>query len=416
MRFILTPVGSSGDVNPFVSIGRGLKDRGHDVVIFTAEPFADVVEKAGLQFERSFSTNDYERIVGNADLWDPWNGLSVILKAIASRLELDYKALESIYRDGSTVLVGHSLSLATRLLEEVKGGPAATIHLSPNAFRSDHAQPALAPGRDFSKAPRWVKRLFWRLADSLVADPPIRGPLNRLRRSLDLKTIDRVFNDWYESPQRIIGLFPNWFGRPQPDWPVRLRLTGFVPEHASQEIPLSGELEAFLADGDAPLLLTPGSANQHAARLLKAGLEGAQMLKRRLIILTPYKDQLPEVLGTGVLHVERVSFSKVFPRCAAVIHHGGIGTCASALAAGIPQLVVPFGFDQPDNATRLMRLGVGRYLDLDRSTHIRIAEYSRELIESPGVAEACRHYAEMLESEDGLDATLDVLEAMARSR
>ncbi|MEZ5277146.1 MAG: glycosyltransferase [Opitutaceae bacterium] len=414
MRFILTPVGSSGDVNPFVSVGRGLQARGHEVILFAPEPYGDVVRGAGLAFESSISTDEYERTVADSGLWDPWNGLSVILRTVASNLEANFSKIESLYLEGETVLVGHSLSLATRLLEEVKGCPAATIHLSPNTFRSDYRQPALAPGRDFSGAPRWVKRLFWRLADSLVADPPIRNSLNKLRRTLGLPPVDRIFNEWYHSPQRIIGLFPNWFGMPQPDWPVRLRQTGFVFNDDSNTPPLSDELETFLAAGDRPLLITPGSANRHAARLLKAGLDGAQMLGRRLIILTPYKDQLPEVETSGVFHVPQIPFSKIFPRCAAIIHHGGIGTCAAALAAGVPQLIVPFGFDQPDNATRLVRLGLARYLDLDRTSHIRIAEYTKELLTSPSVEETCRHYREVLESENGLEKTLDVLEALIR--
>ncbi len=381
---------------------------------YDVEPFESNVRSANLGFESSSSIKVYERTVANSDLWDPWKGLSVVLGEVASNLESNYRTLESLYIEGETVLVGHSLSLATRLLEEIKECPAATIHLSPNAFRSDHEQPALTPGRDFSGAPRWVKRLFWRMADSLVADPTIRSPLNKLRKSLGLKGVERIFNDWYQSPQRIIGLFPNWFGRPQPDWPVRLRLTGFVYKDSSQYVSLSDELEAFLADGEAPILITPGSANRHAARLLKAGVDGASMLKRRLIILTPYADQLPENLSSGVLHVDQVSFASIFPRCAGVIHHGGIGTCADALRAGVPQLIVPFGFDQPDNATRLMRLGVGKYLDLDRSTHIRIAEFMRELMESETVTQNCRHYATLIESEDGLKSTLDELEALIR--
>lgn len=413
MRFILTPVGSSGDVNPYVSIGCGLQERGHEAIVMAPEPFEETVKGAGLRFECSSSNQAYERTVANSDLWDPWKGLGVVLGEVASNLEANYRTLDSLYQDGETILVGHSLSLATRLLEEIKECPAATIHLSPNAFRSDHDQPSLTPGRDFSGAPRWVKRLFWRMADSLIADPTIRSPLNKLRKSLGLKGVDRIFNEWYHSPQRIIGLFPNWYGRAQPDWPARLRMTGFIYAHASQQVDRSDELEAFLADGEPPILITPGSANRHAARLLKAGVDGAGMLKRRLIVLTPYADQLPEDMPSGVFHVERVSFASIFPRCAGIIHHGGIGTCAEALRAGIPQLIVPFGFDQPDNATRLMRLGVGKYLDLDRSTHIRIADFMRELMESETVSDSCRTYAELLQSEDGLQSTLDELEALA---
>jgi rhamnosyltransferase subunit B len=339
----------------------------------------------------------------------------VVLGAVASRLGDNYRTLESLYLDGETVLVGHSLSLATRVLEDVKGCPAATLHLAPFAFRSEQDQPALAPGKDFSGSPRWVKRLFWRMADSLFADPPIRSQLNRLRKSLGLKSVDRIFNDWFHSPQRIVGLFPNWFAAPQPDWPVRLRLADFVFGGRIGAKPLDPELEAFLDEDEAPLVMTPGSANQHASRLIQAGIDAANMLGRRLIVLTPFRDQLPDSMPKEIFHAERAPFSLLFPRCAAVIHHGGIGTCAEALAAGIPQMVVPFGFDQPDNATRLLHLGVGDYLDVDRMSHIRIADMLKELLQSESVKEACAHYAEELRSDTGVDAVVDVLEALAEN-
>ena len=412
MRFLLTPVGSYGDVNPFIAVGHGLKARGHEVIVFAPEPFADSIGQAGLEFVSSSSTEDFEQIIANSDLWDPWNGLSVVLRALASRLEDNYRTLESFYREDETVLVGHSLSLATRVLEDVKGCPSATVHLAPFAFRSEHDQPALAPGRDFSGSPRWVKHLFWRMADSLFADPPIRSQLNRLRKSLGLKPVDRIFKDWFHSPRRILGLFPNWFAAPQPDWPVRSRLTGFVFGGRIGAEPLDPELDAFLEDGEAPLVMTPGSANRHASRFIAASIDAANMLSRRLIVLTPFQDQLPESMPKEVIHAERAPFSLLFPRCTAVIHHGGIGTCAEALAAGIPQMVVPFGFDQPDNATRLLNLGVGKYLDVDRMSHIRIAEILKELIQSDSVAEACAHHAGDLRSDTGVDAAVDVLEAL----
>jgi rhamnosyltransferase subunit B len=403
-------------VNPFIALGHGLKARGHEVILFAPEPFGDSIGEAGLEFVSSSSVEDFERITANSDLWDPWNGLSVVLRALASRIEENYRTLESLYREGETVLVGHSLSLATRVLEEVKGCPAATVNLVPFAFRSEQDQPALAAGRDFSGSPRWVKRLFWRMADLLFADPPIRSQLNRLRKSLGLKPVDRIFNEWFQSPERIIGLFPNWFGPPQPDWPVRLRLTGFVFGGRIGAKPLDPGLDAFIDEGEPPLVMTPGSANQHAARLIEACVGAANMLGRRLIVLTPFREQLPESMPKEVFHTERAPFFLLFPRCSAVIHHGGIGTCSEALAAGIPQMVVPFGFDQPDNATRLLRLGVGNYLDVDRMSHIRIAELLKELIQSDAVAEACAHYAEKLRSDNAVDAVIEVIEGLCRDR
>ncbi len=88
-----------------------------------------------------------------------------------------------------------------------------------------------------------------------------------------------------------------------------------------------------------------------------------------------------------------VPFSKVLPRAAALVHHGGIGTTAQALAAGVPQLVVPFAHDQPDNAARVRRLGVGDFL-LPRRYRVGVVLQSlRRLLASSTVRENCRRRA-----------------------
>src|SRR5262245_50076212 len=116
MRFVLTPVGSSGDVHPFVGIGRVLKARGHDGVVVTGGPFEDVVRRAGLGFHGTFSSKEYEAATGDPDLWRPRRGLRIVLRLSASRLDLAYARLKEVVEPGRTVLVGHTLSFFTRLL------------------------------------------------------------------------------------------------------------------------------------------------------------------------------------------------------------------------------------------------------------------------------------------------------------
>jgi len=116
MRFVLTPVGSSGDVHPFVGIGRALRARGHDVVMVTGGPFEDVARRAGLGFQGMFSTEEYEAATNHPDLWHPRRGLQIVMRLVASRLEFAYTRLKEVYEPGRTVLVGHALSFVTRLL------------------------------------------------------------------------------------------------------------------------------------------------------------------------------------------------------------------------------------------------------------------------------------------------------------
>jgi rhamnosyltransferase subunit B len=412
MRFILTPVGSAGDVHPFVGIGRALKARGHEVIVCTAEPFRDVVHKAGLIFHEMASVEEFDAVSKHPDLWHPRRGLQLVLDQVASRLRPAYDRLKELHVPGRTILVGHSLSFSTRVFEEVHGVPAATIHLAPSIFRSDHAQPAYAPGLDGSNWPVWIKRSLWWAIDRFMLDPNVVPALNEWRRELGLQPVSRVFSDWIHSPQRVIALFPDWFGLPQPDWPKAVRLTGFPLYDDSDEANLPQPLAKFLDAGPPPLLVTPGSANQSAARFFRAALEASQSLGHRVLLLTRYKGHLPP-LPPDAHHEPFVPLSHVLPRCAALISHAGIGTLAQGLAAGVPQLTMPMGFDQPDNAMRLERLGVARWVVPSKFDGERVAAALSALLGDRGTTVNCRRWCDRIRAHDAIEETCDLLEQLA---
>jgi len=411
MRFLMTPVGSSGDVHPYIGIGRRLRERGHDVCVLTAGTFEQTVIRAGLSFRATVSAEEFDRVTRDPNLWHPRKGLSKVMREVGQWLEPAYELVADEYKPG-TVLVGHGLSFSTRLFEEKHGVPAATLQLAPSVFRSEYAPPAFRPGADLSRWPRWVKRGLWWLVDQFMLDPTIAPELNAFRRKLGLPPIHRVMREWLNSPRLVIGLFPDWFAPPQRDWPRALRLTGFPLYDESDQQQVSPALDRFLSEGTPPILFTPGSANQLADSFFREAIGAAQQLGRRALLLTRYPGQLP-ALPPGTHYEPYVPFSAVLPRCAALVHHGGIGTLAQALAAGIPQLTMPMGFDQPDNATRLVRLGVGRWVlpaDFKQDT---VAEKLRELLDDRRVAESCAKWASRMRQERAIDAICDLLEQVA---
>src|SRR5439155_27158104 len=117
-HFLLTPVGSSGDVHPFVGIGRALRGRGHDVTMVTSEPFRGISEAAGLRFITTQSTEDFDRLTREPDLWRGTNGMTLVMRAVASVLRQNYARIAEAYQPGRTVLVGHTLGFAARVFEE----------------------------------------------------------------------------------------------------------------------------------------------------------------------------------------------------------------------------------------------------------------------------------------------------------
>jgi len=413
MHYVMTPVGSSGDVHPFVGIGAGLLARGHRVTVVTAEPFRQVATGAGLGFVPTWSEDEYLHALDDPDLWHQRKGLAVTLRRVAGLVDRTYRILSDLYEPGATVLVGHTLAFGTRVFEDKHGAPAATLHVAPNVFRSDFQQPVFGPNAmDLTRLPRFAKRAIWAALDRLAVDPLIRPPLNRFRRSLGLKRVSRIFNGWLHSPHAVIGLFPDWFAPPQRDWPA-VQLTGFPLFDEAARADLPEDLESFLAGGDPPVVFTPGTANRHARAFFEAALDATRRLGCRAVFLTRFADQLPPDLPPQARAVGYAPFSRLLPRSVAIVHHGGIGTCAQGLAAGVPQVVMPYNYDQPDNAMRLVRLHVGAMIPVARFTGERVAKGLAELLHSDRTRAACERCREWMAAADAVGRTCEILEDIA---
>lgn len=328
----------------------------------------------------------------------------------ATGLDRTWAALEQAWVPGRTVLVGHTLGFATRSFEERHQVPAVTVHLAPSALRSAHQVPALPPGVDISPLPLPLKRALWWLVDRGAIDPLIVPALNRWRSARGLGPVRRVFKDWLNAPHGVIGLFPDWFGPQQPDWPATFHHASFPLWDDPHAAPVDPGLARWLAEGPAPVVCTPGTANRHAEGFFRAALAATSSLGLRALFLTGFPEQLPRELPDTVLHRPYAPLSAVLPRAAALVHHGGIGTLAQGFAAGLPQLMMPMGFDQPDNAMRATRLGVARWLAPRQFTARGVTAALETLLADDQVRRAAADYRCRLCAASGLGAAADLLE------
>jgi rhamnosyltransferase subunit B len=411
-RVVLTPVGSAGDVNPFIWLGRALKARGHEVVLITAAPFRASAEREGLTFLAVGDDQEFARATQDPDLWHPRKGLRLVLDNVALMMRRGYDALASVYEPGRTVLVGHALAFSTRVFEEKQHAPAVTVHLSPSIFRSTSDPSAIPLGPNLARWPAWLQHGFWRGIDRFAIDPLIAPVLNQWRAELGLSPVARVFDRWIHSPQGVIGLFPDWFASPQADWPEQTQLAGFVVDEGAGGRALDADIGEFLDAGSPPLVFTPGSANRYALAFFRAAADAAGHLGTRALLVTPYVEHVPADLPDAVRHVTYAPFNRLFPRAAAVVHHGGIGTTAQGFAAGVPQLLMPMGFDQPDNAVRTERLGVGAWLKPARFTADRVARAIERLLTDASLLNRCREIRERVQAEHSLDRACQAIEAI----
>lgn len=412
-HFLLLPVGSHGDVHPFIGIGVGLRDRGHRVTVITAEPFRGVAERHGLEFVGTISTDTYNAMTNHPDLWKPMKGLRVVLDKDVMRayLPVVFEAVRQRYEPGQTVAVGGSLAFAGRIGHDALGIPFATAHLQPMACCSVTDPPVAANGSDFTWLPRPLIRLAYRSAEWLYTDPLVAPAINEFRRTLGLPPVKRVLTCGGPSPQRVLGLFPDWFGPIQDGGPT-FRHAGFVFFDDANGRQTPEPLARFIADGPPPVVFSFGSAMRNGRPYFEAAVEACRRLNVRGVLLGKSGEQIPPALPPNVLHADYAPFSEVFPQAACVVHHGGIGTSAQAMRAGVPQLVMPLAFDQADNAARMKRLGVSRTLFPKRFTGPAMAELLKALTTDGEVKQAATQVSERLRKADGISTACSLLEEL----
>jgi UDP:flavonoid glycosyltransferase YjiC (YdhE family) len=412
---LLMPVGSHGDVHPYVALGRTLQARGHQVTMITSAYFERMAARAGLPFIGLGTVEDYLACADHPDLWRPPRAFQVVAQmGILPWMRASYQMIAERYVPGRTVVVSSVLGFGARIAREKLGVPLLSLHLQPAVLFSSQSPPELPLTLGRPWFPTWGKRLLYWLGFRFLIDPAVGPATNAFRAELGLPPVSGFLRTWAHSPDGGVGLFPDWFCPPEKDWPPGVTLSSFPLFDEAGMTQANPEAEAFLSSGEPPIVFTPGSAMKQGHAFFSAAADACQRLGKRGMLLTRFTDHLPPRLPEGVRHFEYVPFSQVFRRAAAVVHHGGIGTLAQALAAGAPHLVMPMAHDQPDNASRLMRLGVGAALRPSAFRGPAVARELKKLLGSPRVAARCAGLARRLEGADPLGPVCERVERLAR--
>jgi rhamnosyltransferase subunit B len=414
MKFILSPLGSAGDVHPMIGLGEALRDRGHEVVMVVNGYFEELTRRVGLQYVEFGSRELFLELANHPDLWHPRRAFSYLFEVgVKPWMREQHRIIAEHFTPDKTILIGSCLGIGARIAHDHLRVPLVTLHMQPAVLWSRFKPPILpGPMRLQQGAPGWLRNWCYRVAERFLLNPVAVPAINEFRRELSLPPIARL-TDYWHSPQFILCLFPDWFAPVQPDWPRPIELTHFPlwDERGISEFPL--DLEEFLAAGEPPIAFTPGSAMMFGKPFFHAAAEACRRLKRRGLLLSRFTEHLPSDLPEGVRHVAYAPFSQLLPRCAATVHHGGIGSTAQGLSAGIPQLIMPMAHDQPDNAWRLKRLGVGDWLRPAAFRPASVAAKLDQLLHSSAVAESCRHVAARFVGRNGLQEACVALEEFA---
>ena len=414
LNVLLPVIGSAGDVHPMLALAIALQARGHRATLLTNPLFQPIIERQGVGFLPVGTLENAREAIADPDLWHPRKGFGVVAqRAILPTIPLVYRLIEQ-HADANTVVASSGIAFGARLAQERLGIPTATVHLQPTIIRSLVDQGMMSNVRISASQPMWFKRALFRVADWLVIDRVLKGPLNDFRATLGLAPIDRVLHRWVHSPQLVIGFFPEWFAAPQPDWPANTHLVGFpLWDDGGGTVPLPSDAEAFLAAGAPPVVFTPGSAAATLHRFFAESVTALRTLGVRAMLVTNFPEQVPTHLPPAVQTFGYLPFSALLPRAAMLVYHGGIGTLSQTIKAGIAHLVVPNGHDQFDNGWRIEQLGLGRSLPQTRYRATAVVEAVGSLLADSLLKKRGRDFASRIDSTAAVTRACELIEGLA---
>ena len=358
VHITLFTLGSRGDVEPYVALGGGLVTAGHTVRVSTHERYGPEIRAAGLEF--SAAAGD-PRVMVQEESGKRWlesgrNPIRIMrrLMDISGPIFRQYLQDCEAAMSGTDAVLFSVLAFPAYHLAEAAGIPAAGAYLQP--MTRTRQLPSL-----FVRAggPGFVN-LWSHIATEQITWQPMRRTVNEWRRGLGLGPLPRsgLYRPIYRSMPVLYGFSPTVVPPPS-DWPPQVKVTGYwAGETFNDQRPQ--RLEQFLAGGPAPVYVGFGSRPERQPQALtELVLSAIRLAGQRAVLLTGWGGLTVADSGDDVLVVDEVSHSWLFPRMAAVVHHGGAGTTGTGLQSGTPSIVVPSFADQFFWGERVEALGAG---------------------------------------------------------
>ena len=394
-RILLANFGSSGDINPLVALAIRLRAHGYSPILAASAEYRDKAEREHIGFAPvgpglseiigAFGARPQEDRLG-VDTEDDF--ARVLRMVVMPHLEQSFAQASEAIRGAALVIAG-PFAAGARLAAIHSGIPWLSLALQPAAFLPT----------------------TWRQAMNHC------GPELELRKRLGIAE-ERGTRSWHEvfSPRGTIALYSRLL-HVEAELPPRTEAVGFAfyDRAISGAEGLPVPLTRFLDAGLPPLVFTTGSWIPGSARsFFQHSAAVARVLNRRAILLTGAHGEgtmlAPDILACGY-----APYSQLFKRAEAVVHHGGIGTVAQALSAGCRQLVVPFFFDQFDNADRLVALKVARQVAATQYDVRMAAEEVSKLLHTPHYKIRAAEVAGSIGEEDGPAKVLRIVDGVLRS-
>lgn len=413
MRITIFTAGSQGDVQPCIMLGRGLQQAGFDVLLAAPENFAGLAQRNGLCFHplrgdvQQIMASETGRKFMERGGSHPIRSMFAMRKMVGPvAIQMAEDALEACRESGALISLAVFAPFG-KSLADIRGIPLINAEPTP-----------LLPTRAFPAAGWPIQQNLGAFHNRLSGIVMLQmiwqwyGPyVNEFRKRFRLQALSGAsFRRILASTPLLSAYSPTVIPRPR-DWPENVHITGYWFQDIPAEWRPSMELEEFLARGEPPVYVGFGSmGGRHPEDFAGLVLEALAKSGQRGLLLTGWGGMNVMNVPDSVFVVNSAPHKWLFPRIAAVVHHGGAGTTAEGLRAGVPTVILPFIVDQPFWGKRVKELGVGpEPLQAKKLRADKLADAIWTATTDPKMKERAAALGKAIRAEDGVGNAVTIV-------
>jgi UDP:flavonoid glycosyltransferase YjiC (YdhE family) len=406
MKITFFAAGSRGDIQPCVVLSRGLQQAGYRVSLAAPQDFAEFIQKHGVGFYplrgdvQQIMASDTGRSFMESGGANPIKSIRAVRTMIGPVVMTMVEDAYAACRDADAMICLGVFGAFGQSIAEALGIPMINVEPTPLLPTRAFPAPSWPIQKDLGGLHNFLSGVVMLWVIWLWYSPFV----NDFRRRLGLSPYSA--NNFYSalrSAPMLSAYSPSIIPHPA-DWPESVHVAGYFFLDTTTDWQPSSELKAFLEAGDPPVYIGFGSmAGRNPEQLATLVIEALAKSGQRGLLLTGWGGLRTELAPDNVFVLDSAPHSWLFPRMAAVVHHGGAGTTAEGLRAGVPTVIVPFVLDQPFWGARIKALGLGPDpIRRKNLTTDRLADAIRTAVTDSGIKQRANSCGERIRAENGV--------------
>jgi len=413
MRITIFAAGSQGDIQPCLRLGNGLQQSDFEVLLAAPQNFTDLIRGQGIPFHplrgdvQEIMSGESGRKFMETGGGNPIQSILAMRKMLGPiAIQMAEDALEAC-READALITLAVFAPFGKTIAEICGIPLILVEPTPVLPSGDFPAPGFPVQRNMG-------RMFNRMSGFMMLQVIwqwYRPFVNEFRNRYSLRPLHGSDFHRILTSTPLLGAYsPTAIPHPR-DWSEEVQITGYWFQEDAGDWRPSVELESFLEEGEPPVYVGFGSmAGRDPECFAGIVLEALAKSGQRGVLATGWGGMRVMNVPKNVFVLDSAPHGWLFPRMAAVVHHGGAGTTAEGLRAGVPSVIVPFTVDQPFWGNRVKSLGVGP--ELIRATRLnsdKLAEAIQWAVKDTEMRRRAAGIGKAIRAEDGMSNAVKIV-------